>query len=60
MTDPVDIPGIASRLSVARQTVDMWRHRGILPQPDYPQLTFPVWEWPTIEAWAIETGRLKA
>jgi hypothetical protein len=58
VTDPVDIPAIASRLGVARQTVDMWRHRKVLPAPDYPQLSVPVWEWLTIAHWAEQTGRL--
>ena len=60
MSDPVDIAEIAVRLGVTRQTVDMWRHRDLLPVPDYPQLKHPVWDWSTIRVWAEKTGRLHA
>ena len=59
MTDLVDIPTIADRLGVERRTVDMWRHRDLLPAPDFPQLRHPVWTWETIRAWAESTNRLE-
>jgi len=52
---------IARRLGVPRATVDTWRHRGHLPEPDLvlgPRQL--LWAWRTIEAWARETGRLPA
>ena len=56
--DPVDQPLIAARLSVTRETVQKWRTRNVLPLPDYPQLSTPVWDWETIQEWADTTGRL--
>lgn len=54
----VDIADIAHRLNVPKDTVNKWRHRGLLPEPDYPLSVGPVWEWSTIEAWAKSTRRL--
>ena len=59
MTDLVDQPLIAERLDVPRDTVQKWRSRGVLPEPDYPQLANPLWDWETIKEWAYSTGRLK-
>ncbi len=59
MTDLVDQPLIAERLNVTRETVQKWRHRRVLPEPDYPQLANPLWDWETIREWAQQTGRLK-
>ncbi len=59
MTDLVDQPLIAVRLGVTRETVQKWRTRNVLPLPDYPQLSTPVWDWETILEWADTTGRLK-
>jgi predicted DNA-binding transcriptional regulator AlpA len=56
--DPVGIPEIASRLGVARATVDQWRFRGLLPDSQYVVGGRPAWEWGVIEAWARDTGRL--
>lgn len=55
----VDVAAIAERLSVPKDTVHKWRHRGLLPEPDYPLAVGPVWEWSTIEKWARATNRLK-
>ncbi len=60
MTDLVDIPLVAQRLGVSRNTVDIWRSRDILPPPDYPNLSRPLWDWTTIEDWAVNTNRLKS
>ncbi len=57
--DPVDQPLIAARLGVTRETVQKWRTREVLPLPDYPQLSTPVWDWETIRTWAEETGRIR-
>jgi hypothetical protein len=57
--DLVDLRLIADRLVVPVDTVNKWRHRGVLPDPDYPQLRNPTWNWETIRQWAEETGRMK-
>lgn len=56
--DPVGLAEIADRLGVQRQTVDTWRHRGLLPEPRWTVGGRPAWDWPTIRAWAERTGRL--
>jgi len=60
MTHLVSIAEIADRLDVPKDTVNKWRHRGLLPDPDYSLAVGPVWEWSTIERWAIDTGRVTA
>lgn len=60
MVDVVDVAEIAHRLGVRRQTVHQWRHRDVLPDPDWPLDVGPVWLWDTIERWARETGRLRS
>lgn len=57
--DLVDIAQVAERLDVRRQTVHMWRHRGIMPEPDYMLNGGPVWAWWRIRDWAENTGRMK-
>lgn len=57
--DPVGPEEIAERLGVRRDTVHKWRHRGVLPEPDWIISSLPVWEWETIRAWAENTGRLE-
>lgn len=53
-----DATEIAKRLGVKRQTVNMWRFRGLLPEPEWMLNGGPVWKWSTIQRWATETGRL--
>lgn len=58
LDDPVGLNQIAERLQVPRATVDTWRHRGQLPEPDLvlgPRQL--LWEWAKVEAWAKGTGR---
>ena len=57
--DLIGLAEIAERLGVGRNTVDQWRRRGILPDPLTTVSGNPVWAWPDIEAWALETGRTK-
>jgi hypothetical protein len=57
VTDPVGLVEMAARLDVARATVDQWRHRGLLPDPQWTVGGRPCWDWPTIDQWATETGR---
>lgn len=56
--DPVGIPEIAQRLGVKRPTVDVWRTRGLLPEPRWTVGGRPAWEWADVEAWAKGSGRL--
>jgi hypothetical protein len=56
--DPVGIAEIAERLNVRRQTVDIWRHRDLLPEPEWTVGGRPAWDWSTIKEWAKGTGRL--
>lgn len=50
---------IAERLGMARSTINVWRHRGLLPEPCWTVHQDPAWCWHDIERWARETGRLK-
>jgi len=56
--DPVGLAEIAVRLGVKRQTAGMWRHRGLLPEPSWVVSGQPAWNWPDVERWARQTGRL--
>lgn len=58
MCDPVGSDDIAQRLGVQRDTVKMWRHRGLLPEPKWLVSGRPCWNWPDIAKWAAATGRL--
>jgi hypothetical protein len=49
---------IAARLRVKPQTVHTWRHRKLLPPPRWTVSGQPAWDWPEIESWARQTGRL--
>lgn len=49
---------IAERLGVQRNTVNVWRKRGLLPAPQWTVSGLPAWDWAVIRRWAIETGRL--
>lgn len=56
--DPVGVAEIADRLGVRRQTVAVWKVRGLLPEPEATVSGGPCWQWATIEEWAREEGRL--
>lgn len=56
--DPVGSDDIAQRLGVKRKTVVQWRQREILPEPAWTVSGRPCWNWPDIELWARDTGRL--
>lgn len=49
---------IAERLGIRRQTVAVWKVRGLLPEPWRIVSGVPMWEWRDIERWARQTGRL--
>lgn len=55
--EPVGLAEIAERLGVERGTVDMWRHRELLPEPRWTVGGRPAWSWGDIEDWAEQTGR---
>lgn len=55
--DIVGLKEIAERLGVKQQTAAAWRHRGLLPPPEGRVSGAPAWQWQTIEAWALTTGR---
>jgi len=56
--DPVGADDVADRLGVPRNTVHVWRYRGVLPEPSWTVSGRPCWNWPDVERWAKETGRL--
>lgn len=54
----VDLAGIARHMKVARFTPQQWAQRGLLPPPDFPELSEPVWLASTIKyGFAADTGR---
>jgi hypothetical protein len=56
-TDPVGVMEIAERLGVKRQTVAMWKLRGLLPEPKGVVSGQPAWDYPDVLSWAKQTGR---
>ena len=57
-TDPVGTAEIAERLGVQRNTVQVWRKRGVLLEPKSIASGVALWDWPDVEAWARATGRI--
>jgi hypothetical protein len=57
--DPVGSHEICTRLGVARNTVNVWRQRHLgFPEPQWTVSGWPAWDWPDVQAWAEQTGRL--
>src|SRR4051812_41769137 len=54
---PVGAVEIAALLDVRRATVDQWRQRNLLPQPEWVVGGRPAWRESTILEWAQRTGR---
>ena len=54
---PLGATEVAHYLGVKQATVKKWRHRKIMPDPDWILGGRPVWDTPTIDAWARATGR---
>jgi hypothetical protein len=48
---------LAELLQVSRSTVRQWRHRGLLPAPDFTLSSMPIWTLRTVRDWAALTGR---
>lgn len=57
--EPVGLVEIAERLGVRKETAHVWRTRGVMPEPTWTVGGRPAWNWPDVEAWARETGRLR-
>jgi hypothetical protein len=57
--DPVGLSEIAQALKVQQATAQMWHHRGLMPEARWTVSGRPAWNWPVIEKWARDTGRLK-
>lgn len=56
----VGLSEIADLLRVKPATVDQWRFRRVLPEPDHVISGTPIWHRETIVAWAVRTGRQPA
>lgn len=56
--EPVGIIEIAELLGVKRNTVDMWRVRGVFPSPRWTVGGRPCWNQSDVLAWARATRRL--
>ena len=50
-TDYLDMQGAADLLGVKYETVQMYRHRGRIPEPDAVFGRAPVWKRRTLERW---------
>jgi hypothetical protein len=60
LDDIVTAPEIAQRLNVQGNTVHVWRRRyEDFPQPVKQLATGPIWVWPDVERWALESGRVR-
>jgi hypothetical protein len=58
--EPVGGLEIADRLDVKRETVAMWKQRGLLPPARWTVSGEDAWDWhQDIEPWAKETHRLR-
>lgn len=55
----IGIAEIADLLKVRANTVSVWRHRGLLPDPDLELAMGGLWKTTAILKWAQQTGRLK-
>lgn len=56
---PVGGLEIAGRLGVRRETVAMWKQRGLLPAARWTVSGEDAWDWARdIEPWARGTGRM--
>jgi hypothetical protein len=57
--EPVGLAEMGERLGAERDTLDLWRHRGLLPEPRWTVGGQPAWCWRCdIEPWALRWGRL--
>lgn len=56
--EPVGAKEVAERLGVATKTVEQWKWRGLLPEQKWTVGGRAAWNWPDIERWARDTGRI--
>lgn len=49
---------VADLLQVQRNTIAVWRHRGLMPAPAVVLSSLPIWRRGDILEWAERTGRL--
>jgi hypothetical protein len=47
---------IADVLEIDRATVNVWRNRGLLPEPDGTPSGTPIWLAETIRPWLVAKG----
>ncbi len=57
-TELVVASDIARRLDLSRQRINQLQSQPGFPKPIGRLALSNVWRWATVEAWAIETGRL--
>lgn len=60
MTD-LDVMGVAEVAALIdrpRQTVAVWLHRDLMPEPDARLACGPVWRGSTVRRWAARNGFL--
>jgi hypothetical protein len=57
--EPVGLAEIGERLGVERDTLNLWSHRRLLPEPRWTVGELLAWCWRCdIEPWARRWGRL--
>lgn len=54
---PLGLSEIAQLCGVSRRTPEVWRARGVLPEPDGMVSGSPLWWRETVTTWATATGR---
>lgn len=58
MCMPVGVREIAQRLGSTSSAISQCLHRGEMPDPRWVVSGRPAWDWPDVEVWAVERGRL--
>jgi hypothetical protein len=53
----VGLREITNLFGTEHLTVNQWRYRGQLPEPDLTVSKTPIWRLSRIEQWATQTGR---
>lgn len=53
----LDVEAVAAMMGVRRQTVHVWRTRGVMAESDMVLSGAPAWYESTVLAWAHRTGR---
>lgn len=58
LPDVVGVKEIAERLGVEPQVVRLWKHRGLLPEPDWSVGGRPAWLWSRFDGWQLPGSRV--